>query len=191
MVRRIYTIVKGKKPEGQVNVHNSTCMTIPTLGWATSSWDGEQFGSIARGADVTALLPLDAFRCEFMGRQWGVPAEFLCYERPYTTHEAFSFTLLHDVLVQRDPPQKQQIKILSGPQTDGLGYPAVSTLLKEHQGRRYLLAANPSRGAVRARVNAGVGTGQVQVMFEDRWRTGKAGGWEDDFAPYAVHVYSW
>jgi len=98
---------------------------------------------------------------------------------------------LHDVLVQRDPPQKQQIKILSGPQTDGLGYPAVSTLLKEHQGRRYLLAANSSRGAVRARVNAGVGTGQVQVMFEDRWRTGKAGGWEDDFAPYAVHVYSW
>ena len=58
---------------------------------------------------------------------------------------------LHDVLVQRDSPQRQQIKILSGPQIDGLGYPAVNTLLKEHQGRRYLLAANSSRGTVRAR----------------------------------------
>jgi hypothetical protein len=98
---------------------------------------------------------------------------------------------LHDVLVQRDPPQKQQIQILSGPPTDGLGYPAVSTLLKEHQGRRYLLAANSSRGAVRARVDAGVAAGQVQVMFEDRRLAAQAGVWEDDFAPYAVHVYAW
>jgi len=98
---------------------------------------------------------------------------------------------LHDVLVQRDPPQKQQIQVLSGPPTDGLGYPAVSTLLKEHQGRRYLLAANSSRGAVRARVNAGVEAGQVQVMFEDRRLAAQAGAWEDDFAPYAVHVYAW
>lgn len=98
---------------------------------------------------------------------------------------------LHDVLVQRDPPQTQQIQVLSGPPTDGLGYPAVSTLLKEHQGRRYLLAANSSRGAVRARVNAGVEAGPVQVMFEDRRLTAKAGVWDDDFAPYAVHVYAW
>ena len=98
---------------------------------------------------------------------------------------------LHDVLVQRDPPQKQQIQILRGPQTDGLGYPAVSTRLKEHHGRRYLLAANSSRTAVRARVNAGVEAGQVQVLFEDRRLAAQAGGWEDDFAPYAVHVYAW
>ncbi|NLY01688.1 MAG: hypothetical protein GXY83_36855, partial [Rhodopirellula sp.] len=80
---------------------------------------------------------------------------------------------------------------LSGPPTDGLGYPAVSTLLKEHQGRRYLLAANSSRGAVRARINAGVEAGQVQVMFEDRRLAAQAGVWEDDFAPYDVHVYAW
>lgn len=104
MMRRIYTVVKTAKPDGQVNCHNSTCMTIPTLGWATSSWDGEQFGSIPRGVDVGTLLPLDAFRCEFMGRQWGVPSEFLCYNRPYTQHEAMAFTLLHDVLVRGAGP---------------------------------------------------------------------------------------
>lgn len=100
MMRRIYTIVKSRKPGGQVNVHNSTMMVIPSLGWATSSWDGEQFGGMARGPRFDEVLPLDAFRAEFMGRQWGVPAEFLCYNRPYTQREALAFTLLHDVLVR-------------------------------------------------------------------------------------------
>jgi len=100
MMRRIYAIVRSRKPHGLVNVHNSTCMTSMTLAWATSTWDGEQFGGIDRGVNVSELLPLEAFRCEFMGHQWGVPAEFLCYERPYTYREALSFTLLHDVLVR-------------------------------------------------------------------------------------------
>lgn len=100
MMKRIYTIVKQHKPDGQVNVHQSTCMTIPTLAFATSYWDGEQFGSIDRGPNALDVLPLDAFRCEFMGHNWGVPAEFLCYNRPYTQHEALAFTLLHDVLVR-------------------------------------------------------------------------------------------
>jgi hypothetical protein len=100
MLRRIYTVVKTRKPTGQVNVHNSTCMVTPSLGWATSSWDGEQFGGLEPGPFALEVLPLDAFRCEFMGRQWGVPAELLCYDRPYTYHQAMSFSLLHDVLVR-------------------------------------------------------------------------------------------
>jgi len=100
MMRRIYTVVKSRKPDGQVNVHQSTCMTIPTLAWATSYWDGEQFGGLEPGPFALEVLPLDAFRCEFMGRNWGVPAELLCYDRPYTYHQALSFSLLHDVLVR-------------------------------------------------------------------------------------------
>jgi len=98
---------------------------------------------------------------------------------------------LHDVLVQRDPPQDQRIEILSGPQEDGLGYPAVSWLLKQHQGRRYLLVANSSRSAVRARITAGREAGPVEVLFEDRRLAAESNVWEDDFAPYAVHVYCW
>ena len=100
MMRRIYAIVKSRRPDGQVNVHNSTMMVIPTLAWATSTWDGEQFGSMERGPRFDEVIPLDAFRAEFMGHQWGVPAEFLCYDRPYTYREALAFTLLHDVLVR-------------------------------------------------------------------------------------------
>jgi len=100
MLRRLYTVVKSKKPNGQVNLHNSSTMNIPAVGWATSSWDGEQFTLLTEHTDIEKLLPLDAFRTEFMGRQWGVPSELLCYETPFTTHEALSFTLLHDVLVR-------------------------------------------------------------------------------------------
>jgi hypothetical protein len=100
MMRRIYTLVKSRKPDGEVNVHNSTMLLAPTLSWATSTWDGEQFGSMPRSGDPMKIIPLDAFRAEFMGRQLGVPAEFLCYEQPYTYHQAMAFTLLHDVLVR-------------------------------------------------------------------------------------------
>jgi hypothetical protein len=109
MMKRIYTIVKHHNPRGQVNVHQSTCMTIPTLAWATSYWDGEQFGSMARGPFALEVLPLEAFRCEFMGHNWGVPAEFLCYNKPYTSHEAMAFTLLHDVLVRNNLSEETKL----------------------------------------------------------------------------------
>ena len=109
MMKRIYTIVKQHNPDGQVNVHQSTCMTIPTLAFATSYWDGEQFGSIERGPYALEVLPLEAFRCEFMGHNWGVPAEFLCYNRPYTYHEAMAFTLLHDVLVRQNLAEQTKL----------------------------------------------------------------------------------
>lgn len=99
-MRRLYMIVKRRKPNGFVNVHQSTCMVMPTLAYATSYWDGEQLGSLPEAEDPLSVIPLDAFRAEFMGHQWGVPAEFLCYSpHPYTTAEALAFTLPHDVVI--------------------------------------------------------------------------------------------
>jgi hypothetical protein len=99
-MRRLYVLTRQRRPDGQLNIHNSTVMVIPTLAWGTSTWNGEQLGSIDRGPEFLKLMPLDAFRTEMMGHPFGVPSEFLCYERPWTTHEALSFTLLHDVLVR-------------------------------------------------------------------------------------------
>ena len=103
-MKRIYQIVRSRKPDGQINVHNSTCMTIPTLSWATSYWNGEQFRDLPPGISADEILPLDAFRTEFMGHQWGVPAELLSYEKElksgFVYHQAYAFTLLHDVLTR-------------------------------------------------------------------------------------------
>ncbi len=101
MMRRIYTIVRHHDPQGQVNVHQSTCMVIPTLAFATSYWDGEQLQGLPRPKTPGAVLPLDAFRCEFMGHNWGVPAELLHYPSgPFKRSEAMGMALLHDVPVR-------------------------------------------------------------------------------------------
>jgi hypothetical protein len=101
MMRRIYTIVRAHRPDGQVNVHQSTCMTTPTLAFATSYWDGEQLQSVKRAANAQDVLPMDAFCAEFMGHNYGVPAELLWYSSgPFTRTEAVAMGLLHDVPVR-------------------------------------------------------------------------------------------
>ncbi len=101
MMKRIATIVTQRNPAGQVNVHQSTCMTIPTLAFATSYWDGEQLQNLKRIHSALEILPLDAFCAEFMGHNWGVPAELLWYGGgPFRRVEAMSLGLLHDVPVR-------------------------------------------------------------------------------------------
>jgi hypothetical protein len=107
-MRRLYSSVKAARPDGQVNTHNSSDMVIPALGFSTSTWDGEQFAGLKAGTPAAQFLPLAAFRTEFMGRQWGVPAELLCYVgQPLTFRQAWALALLHDVPVRamlgRDP----------------------------------------------------------------------------------------
>ena len=97
---------------------------------------------------------------------------------------------LHDALVERTVPQTQRVESLAGPAADDSGYPPLSTRLIAHRGKHYLLTANSSRSPVRARITT-TGTDQAQVLFEDRQVKASSGVWEDDFAPYAVHVYAW
>lgn len=115
MMKRIYTLVREHVPDGQVNVHQSTCMTIPTLAFATSYWDGEQLQSLKRPEkfeQVMEILPLDAFRAEFMGKNWGVPAELLHYASgPFKRSEAMAAALLHDVPVR--PGSMQDLEELA------------------------------------------------------------------------------
>jgi len=102
IIRRAYTLFRARRKDSIINVHMSANLTIPTLSFADSYWDGEQFESLQYGQRAPLdVLPLDKFRAEFMGKQWGLTAEFLVYEkRPFTTEEALAFTMLHDVLVR-------------------------------------------------------------------------------------------
>ncbi len=64
--------------------------------------------------------------------------------------------------------------------------------VEQHQGRRYLLVANSSRKLRGAgEDDRGREAGPVEVLFEDRRLAAESNVWEDDFAPYAVHVYYW
>ncbi len=175
MMRRIYTIVKTRKPEGQINVHNSTCMTIPTLAWATSYWDGEQFGGISPGPFALEVIPLDAFRTEFMGHQWGVPAEFLCYDKPFTYKEAYAFTLLHDVLI-RGAGLSSSLKLESAlwrlsdefgrKECEWLPYWRNSECVRVNPERSYVsLYKHPKNGVLAVISNLSRGEKELEVVF--------------------------
>ncbi|NLF16704.1 MAG: hypothetical protein GX595_05530 [Lentisphaerae bacterium] len=100
-MKRLYVLTRQRRPDGQLNIHNSTVMVTPTLSWATSTWGGEQIDTIKPPVRTLDILPMDAFRTEFMGRQWGLPAEFLVYEgRPYRSRDVEAYTLLHGVLIR-------------------------------------------------------------------------------------------
>ncbi|MGQ9479593.1 MAG: glycoside hydrolase domain-containing protein [Thermoproteota archaeon] len=100
LMKRLYALIHPKG--GLINAHQSTCCLTPTLSFCHSYWDGEQFGGGELAGDPIQRLPLAAFRAEFMGKNFGVPSEFLVYERPpgWTFEHALAFTLLHDVRVR-------------------------------------------------------------------------------------------
>ena len=114
MMKKLYALVMRNNPDGQVNVHSSYYLTVPTIAWTTGYTDGEQFawdeveqtlvGDDDTGIQTTAShtgIPLDRFRCEFMGHPLGVPADFLADIRgPFGFSGACSFALLHDVPVR-------------------------------------------------------------------------------------------
>ncbi len=97
---------------------------------------------------------------------------------------------LEEVLVERTGPQPPAPAVLAGPESDALGYPSISVLLKEHAGKTYLLAANSARAEVSARFPLAAGK-SISVPFEGRQLVADETGFQDVFGPYGVHVYVW
>ncbi|NPV46932.1 MAG: hypothetical protein HPY69_08230 [Armatimonadetes bacterium] len=99
MMQRLYAEIMSRNPNGQINLHNSSFMTMPSMAFATSCWDGEQL-STTPDRPMPERMPLDYFRTEFMGHQWGVAQEFLDYVLPYPFATEWGLTLLHDVPIR-------------------------------------------------------------------------------------------
>ena len=97
---------------------------------------------------------------------------------------------LSPMLVERTPPQPPTPLVLSGPKTDPLGAPAVTCLLKRHDGWKYLLAVNAAAEPVSA-VLFTEEAKTVEVLYEKRVCAAEGGRITDDFAPFAVHIYRW
>ncbi|MBR3821265.1 MAG: hypothetical protein IKJ37_06545 [Kiritimatiellae bacterium] len=98
---------------------------------------------------------------------------------------------LSPVLVERTPPQPPAPEVVSGPQKDPLETgPSVTCLLKRHDGWCYLFAVNASPERVSARLTA-EGAQTAEVLYEKRTCTAVEGKIEDEFEPFAVHIYKW
>ncbi len=97
MVREIYERIEPLG--GIVNYHAFACVNIPAMGFTHLGWNGEniQYKLLKEGA---SSLPLDYFRAEYIGRNFGVPQEMLAYEnRPkWTFEQATAFAIIHGLL---------------------------------------------------------------------------------------------
>jgi hypothetical protein len=95
--KRLYAIFKTHRPDTLVDYHTSANVFPWQAAWVDHFWSGEQF----QNEKPSYHVPLDYFRAECVGKQYGVPSDFLAHEgQPFTLREAHSFTLLHDVLVR-------------------------------------------------------------------------------------------
>ncbi|NUP99338.1 MAG: hypothetical protein HUU35_05725, partial [Armatimonadetes bacterium] len=100
--RRLYAAVKTERSDAHLMAHMSGKVTIPFLAYEDSYLDGEHFRDRVKDSYLD-LLPLDTFRAEFMGRQWGLMPYFLPefrgeYARQVApTRGLMGLLLIHDV----------------------------------------------------------------------------------------------
>ena len=96
LMKRLYTVVRTRKPDGVVDAHVYDSLNVPALAFATSYWNGEQLTAAKFKPDK---LPLDRFRTEFMGHNIGVPADLLMYK--LGDYDAcVALAIIHDVPVR-------------------------------------------------------------------------------------------
>jgi len=102
LYRRVYAMVKSQKRPTFTMAHMSGKVTIPILAYDDSYLDGEHFRGRVKDSYLD-LLPLDTFRAEFMGRQWGLMPYFLPeFQPPYDqqvepTRGLAGLLMIHDV----------------------------------------------------------------------------------------------
>jgi len=102
LYRRLYAMAKQRDPSAFLMAHMSGKVTIPVLAYEDSYLDGEHFRGQVKDSYMD-LLPLDTFRAEFMGRQWGIVPYFLPeFAPPYSeqvepTRGLAALLMIHDV----------------------------------------------------------------------------------------------
>lgn len=102
--RRMYSVLKSYPGQTFTMAHMSSKLTIPILAYEDAYLDGEQFGGVVID-NYLDVLTLDAFRAEFVGKQWGLIPIFLPeFRQPYIdrvepTRGLMALLMLHDVLI--------------------------------------------------------------------------------------------
>jgi hypothetical protein len=97
LFKRLYDVVQSRG--GEINVHSYGYINFTTIPYIHQNWLGEnlQFTHIQGN---TEDINLDYFRAEYLGRNMGVPVEFLTYANPpkWTFEHALSCSVLHGIL---------------------------------------------------------------------------------------------
>jgi len=104
IVRRVRQIFADRRPDPCIIIHMSADVVIPQLAFADMMLDGEQYQGTRSGKDdYLGTIPLDKWRAEYTGRQWGVLPIFLMEFSPFQlrtvptpTERLMGLILAHD-----------------------------------------------------------------------------------------------
>lgn len=109
-VKKLYTEVH--KRGGVIDTHQSSCCMMPTQAFCDSYYDGEHIQGIF-SEQLDKFLDLEAFRCEYMGTNFGIVPNFVTYLKPphYTLRNVLSISLIHNVMAR--PGSRSILKELS------------------------------------------------------------------------------
>lgn len=95
--KKLYDVVTSRG--GQINVHSFGFLNFTALPYIHQSWLGENLQFVLMKGS-TEDVDLDYFRTEYIGRNMGVPVEFIAYANPphWTFENAVSMSILHGIL---------------------------------------------------------------------------------------------
>ncbi|MEI6502378.1 MAG: glycoside hydrolase domain-containing protein, partial [Armatimonadota bacterium] len=104
IVRRVQELLQDRVKNPHIIIHMSTTVCIPMLSFGDSMLDGEQYQAGGKDPkdDYQAIVPLDKWRAENSGLQWGVVPFFLPEfggenrSKDYPTHRLMGLMLAHD-----------------------------------------------------------------------------------------------
>ena len=96
-VKKLYALVHERG--GRVDAHQSSCCVLPIMAFCDSYFDGENL-QYAMADNMMATMRLEAFRCEFYGKNFGITPQMVTYLKPphYVMRNVLSLCLLHDML---------------------------------------------------------------------------------------------
>jgi len=123
LMKRLYTVIKQRKPDAVLDVHQSFGQNPASLAYADMLWTGEHWWHLkytgAKDGYISGELPLDMFRAEFMGYPTGVATEVLAYRlmggqsQLGGRKKVSAITLLHDVPVRARTQDKEWFGFMS------------------------------------------------------------------------------
>ncbi len=98
-VKRLYEEIH--KRGGIIDTHQSSCCMMPTLGFCDTYFDGENIQGLF-SQNLDKFLNMEAFRCEYMGVNFGIVPNFIAYLRPpaYNIRNVLSISLIHDTMTR-------------------------------------------------------------------------------------------
>ena len=94
-VKKLYRAVHARG--GVVDTHQSSCCLMATLAFADSYFDGENIQGFI--SEDIRRMRMDVFRAEFLGRNMGIPCNFISYtNQGFDMKMILGFTLVNGVL---------------------------------------------------------------------------------------------